>query len=166
MAQEIVAEEALLRLTRLCGINLVTLYGVVAAVGDVRRFSHSKKLVAYFGLNPSVSQSGNFEGSGALKRHGRGALRALLVQSGKKLLEVNNPLQKLGTGGGRTAGSQQSGRRCGAQALRCSLARPDGTCHRHIGTTSTRSRPSSASSPLKGDRSHSLPSALTTKQIS
>jgi len=37
MAQEIVAEEALLRLTRLCGINLVTLYGVVAAVGDVRR---------------------------------------------------------------------------------------------------------------------------------
>src|ERR1700746_3510888 len=96
MAQEIVAEEALLRLTRLCGISLITLYGVVAAVGDVRRFSHSKKLVAYFGLNPSVSQSGNFEGSGALKRHGRGALRALLIQSGKKLLEVNNPLQKWG----------------------------------------------------------------------
>ena len=90
------AEEALLRLTRLCGINLVTLYGVVAAVGDVRRFSHSKKLVAYFGLNPPVSQSGNFQGSGALKRHGRGALRALLIQSGKKLLEVNNPLQKWG----------------------------------------------------------------------
>jgi transposase len=96
MAQEIVAEEALLRLTRLCGINLITLYGVVAAVGDVRRFAHSKKLVAYIGLNPSVSQSGNFEGSGALKRHGRGALRALLIQSSKKLLEVNNPLQKWG----------------------------------------------------------------------
>ena len=96
MAQEIVAEEALLRLTRLCGINLITLYGVIAAVGDVRRFTHGKKLVAYFGLNPSVSQSGNFEGSGALKRHGRGALRALLIQSGKKLLEVNNPLQKWG----------------------------------------------------------------------
>jgi transposase len=96
MAREIVAEEALLRLTRLCGINLVTLYGVVAAVGDVRRFPHSKKLVAYLGLNPSVSQSGNFEGGGALKRHGRGALRALLIQSGKRLLEVTNPLQKWG----------------------------------------------------------------------
>jgi transposase len=96
MAQEIAAEEALLRLTRLCGINLITLYGVVAAVGDVRRFPHSKKLVAYLGLNPSVSQSGNFQGSAALKRHGRGALRALLIQSGKKLLEVNNPLQKWG----------------------------------------------------------------------
>ncbi len=65
-------------------------------MGDVHRFSHSKKLVAYLGLNPSVSQSGNFQGSGALKRHGRGALRALLIQSGKKLLEVNNPLQKWG----------------------------------------------------------------------
>ena len=62
----------------------------------MRRFPHSKKLVAYLGLNPSVCQSGNFEGSGALKRHGRGALRALLIQSGKKLLEVNNPLQKWG----------------------------------------------------------------------
>jgi len=68
MAQEIVAEEALLRLTRLCGINLITLYGVAAAVGDVRRFPHSKKLVAYLGLNPSVSQSGNFEGSGATSK--------------------------------------------------------------------------------------------------
>lgn len=96
MAQEIVAEEELLRLTRLCGISLITLYGVVAAVGDVHRFSHSKKLVAYLGLNPSVSQSGNFEGGGALKRHGRGALRALLIQSGKKLLQVNNALQKWG----------------------------------------------------------------------
>ena len=68
----------------------------MAAVGDVHRFPHSKKLVAYLGLNPSVCQSGNFEGSRALKRHGRGALRALLIQSGKKLLEVNNPLQKWG----------------------------------------------------------------------
>lgn len=62
----------------------------------MRCFSHSKKLVAYLGLNPSVSQSGQFEGGGALKRHGRGPLRALLVQSAKKLLEVNNPLRKWG----------------------------------------------------------------------
>src|SRR5260370_16047683 len=110
MAQEIVAEEALLRLTRLCGISLVTLYGVVSAVGDVRRFTHSKKLVAYLGLNPSVSQSGNFEGGGALKRHGRGALRALLIQSGKRLLEVTNPLQKWGRAvAARRGGNKKAG---------------------------------------------------------
>lgn len=96
MAQEVLDEPKLLRLTRLCGISLITLYGLSAAIGDIRRFSHSRKLVAYLGLNPSVSQSGNWEGSGALKRHGRGPLRALLVQAAKKLLQVNNPLQKWG----------------------------------------------------------------------
>ena len=46
------------------------------------------------GLNPSVCQSGAFEGSTALKRHGIGPLRALLVHSAKKLLQVDNPLKK------------------------------------------------------------------------
>ena len=74
----------------------MTCFGLVAAIGDITRFTHSKKLVAYLGLNPSVCQSGNWEGGGALKRHGRGPLRALLVQSAKKLLLVDNPLQKWG----------------------------------------------------------------------
>lgn len=97
MAKEVLAEEnGLFRMARLCGISLVTMYGLSAAIGDVTRFSQSKKLVAYLGLNPSVCQSGNFEGSTALKRHGKGALRALLIQSAKKLLQVDNPLQKWG----------------------------------------------------------------------
>ena len=97
MAKEALDQEAgLLRLARLCGISLVTMYGLSAAIGDITRFSHSKKLVAYLGLNPSVCQSGNFEGSTALKRHGKGPLRALLVQSAKRLLQVDNPLQKWG----------------------------------------------------------------------
>ena len=96
MAAEIVAEEALLRLTRLCGIGAVTCFGLVAAIGDVARFVQSKKLVAYLGLNPSVCQSGEWKGGGRLKRHGRGPIRALLVQSAKKLLGVDNPLQKWG----------------------------------------------------------------------
>ena len=96
MAQEVLAQKELLRLTRLCGINLITLYGLIAAIGEIQRFATARKLSAYFGLNPSVEQSGNYEGSGALKRHGRGAIRALLVQSAKKLLQVDNPLQKWG----------------------------------------------------------------------
>jgi transposase len=96
MAQEVLAEKELLRLTRLCGISLITLYGLIAAIGDIKRFVSARKLSAYFGLNPSVEQSGNYEGSGALKRHGCGAIRALLVQSAKKLLQVDNPLQKWG----------------------------------------------------------------------
>ncbi len=96
MANEILQDKELLRLARLCGLSLVTIYGLSAAVGDIQRFTHSKKLVAYLGLNPSVCQSGNYEGATALKRHGRGPLRALLIQSAKKLLQVENPLQKWG----------------------------------------------------------------------
>jgi transposase len=72
------------------------LYGLIAAIGDIRRFSTSGKLSAYLGLNPSVEQSGNYQGPTALKRHGCGPVRALLVQSAKKLLQVHNPLQKWG----------------------------------------------------------------------
>ena len=96
MASEILADKELLRLTRLCGINLITLYGLIAAIGDIRRFTSARKLSAYFGLNPTVEESGNYQGPSALKRHGRGAIRALLVQSAKKLLQVDNPLQKWG----------------------------------------------------------------------
>lgn len=96
MAGEILEEPALLRLARLCGLSLVTIYGLSAAIGDIQRFTQSKKLVAYIGLNPSVCQSGKYEGATALKRHGRGPLRALLIQSAKKLLQVSNPLQKWG----------------------------------------------------------------------
>jgi transposase len=96
MAGEILAETELLRLSRLCGISLITLYGLVSAIGDIKRFASARKLSAYFGLNPSVEESGNHKGPTALKRHGRGAMRALLVQSAKKLLQVNNPLQKWG----------------------------------------------------------------------
>ena len=92
MTAEIVGDETLLRLTRLCGIGAVTCFGLISAIGEAARFAQSKKLVAYLGLNPSVCQSGELEGGGRLKRHGRGPIRALLVQSAKKLLGVDNPL--------------------------------------------------------------------------
>jgi transposase len=69
---------------------------VIAAMGDITRFESARKLSAYFGLNPSVEESGNYQGPSALKGHGRGAIRALLVQSAKRLLQVDNPLQKWG----------------------------------------------------------------------
>ena len=54
-------------------------YGLQVAIGDISRFAQSNKLVAYLGLNPSVCQSGAYEGGGALKRHGRGPLRAFRI---------------------------------------------------------------------------------------
>jgi transposase len=96
MAREISEDPILLKLARLTGLGLVSIYGLACAIGDIERFANPKKLVAYFGLNPSVCQSGNWQGEGALKRHGRGPIRALLVQAAKRLLQVENPLRKWG----------------------------------------------------------------------
>jgi transposase len=98
MALEIESNPKLLRLYKLCGLNLVTTYALVAVIGDIERFKSSKSLVNYLGLNPSVDQSGHYEGSTALQRHGCGPLRALLIQAAKMLLRVDNPLQKWGLG--------------------------------------------------------------------
>jgi transposase len=96
MALEIEETPDFLRLYKLAGLNLVTTYALVAIIGDIRRFARSRNLVSYLGLNPSVVESGNFEGGGALHGHGRGSLRALLIQASKRLLTTVNPLQKWG----------------------------------------------------------------------
>jgi transposase len=96
MALEIEETPDFLRLYKLAGLNLVTTYALVAIIGDIRRFASSRKLVSYLGLNPSVVESGNSQGSGALHQHGRGSLRALLIQASKRLLTTVNPLQKWG----------------------------------------------------------------------
>jgi len=36
------------------GINIIVAAGLVAAIGDIRRFSSAQKLVSYVGLNPRV----------------------------------------------------------------------------------------------------------------
>lgn len=96
MALEIEETPDFLRLYKLAGLNLITTYALVAIIGDITRFATSRKLVSYLGLNPSVVESGNSQGDGALRSHGRGSLRALLVQASKRLLTTVNPLQKWG----------------------------------------------------------------------
>lgn len=96
MALELENDPKLLRLYKLSGLNLVTTYALIAIIGDINRFAHSKNLVSYLGLNPSVVESGNSKGGGALHSHGRGSLRSILIQSAKMLLRTDNPLQKWG----------------------------------------------------------------------
>jgi transposase len=96
MALEIEQHPEFLRLYKLAGINLVTAYALIAVIGNIERFATSKNLVGYFGLNPSVVESGEFAGSSALLPHGRGILRAMLIQASRRLLTTQNPLQKWG----------------------------------------------------------------------
>lgn len=47
------------------GISVATGAQIVAEVGDVRRFKNAAAIVKYAGLNPGVSQSGQFEAKGS-----------------------------------------------------------------------------------------------------
>ena len=40
------------------GVRLIIATGVVAELGDLKRFDHTRKLVAYLGLVPSEHSSG------------------------------------------------------------------------------------------------------------
>ena len=45
------------------GIGLLTAATIIAEIGDFSAFSKPGKLVAYFGIDPSVMQSGEFTGT-------------------------------------------------------------------------------------------------------
>lgn len=58
IAESALDDAAIKRLLTITGVNLAVAAGLVAAVGDIGRFSSPQKLVSYFGLNPRVRQSG------------------------------------------------------------------------------------------------------------
>ena len=60
IAESALADSSIKRLITITGVNLTVAAGLVAAIGDIRRFAspQPQKLVSYFGLNPRVRQSG------------------------------------------------------------------------------------------------------------
>jgi len=60
------------------GVGELTAITIIGEIGDIKNFTKPKHLVAFFGLDPSVNESGNFKGD-------------------------NNPISKRGTSIGRRA---------------------------------------------------------------
>lgn len=68
-------------LMALRGVQLVTASALVAELGDLRRFSHPRSLMAYVGLIPSEYSSGPHRRQGAITRTGNSHARRLLVEA-------------------------------------------------------------------------------------
>jgi transposase len=63
-------------------VNVIVAAGLLAAIGDIHRFSSPQKLVSYVGLNPRVRQSGlGFAQHGRISKIGRSHARAMLVEA-------------------------------------------------------------------------------------
>ena len=62
------------------GIRLLVAAGVIAELGDLTRFDHPRKLMAYLGLVPSEHSTGGNRRLGGLTKTGNGRARRLLVE--------------------------------------------------------------------------------------
>ena len=94
LADAVVHHEAVQQLLTITGINATVAIGIWAAIGDVTRFRSPEKLVSYFGLNPSVYQSGLQPARhGRISKRGRSQARAMLVEAAWAAAKAPGPLR-------------------------------------------------------------------------
>lgn len=81
------------RLMTIPGVDVVTAAALMAAIGDVGRFSNSRRLVAYLGLDPTSRQSGEGEARGGrISKRGNSHARHLLVEAAWSTSRSPGPL--------------------------------------------------------------------------
>jgi len=94
LAERALGDERVRRLMTIGGINAVVAMSLLAAIGDIGRFSSPGKLVSYFGLNPSVRQSGDRPAyHGRITKQGRARARAMLVEAAFSAVTGPGPLR-------------------------------------------------------------------------
>lgn len=94
IAREAVDDVQVRRLQTITGVNAIVASGIMAAVGDIRRFREPQRLVSYFGLNPRVRQSGlGLAQYGRISKHGRSHARATLVEAAWAAAKAPGPLR-------------------------------------------------------------------------
>jgi transposase len=85
--------EAVPYLVQLSGIGILTAMTILAAVGDIRRFPSSKKLVGYAGLGARVYSSGETTKTGGITKQGRRELRYAMIEAAWNAIK-NSPFWK------------------------------------------------------------------------
>lgn len=76
-------------LTQIKGIGLDSAVSIVLEIEDVKRFASAKKIVAYFGLDPTFKQSGDGLWGNHLSKKGRGRMRSTLYMVALSAVRYN-----------------------------------------------------------------------------
>ncbi len=82
------------RLMKQKGVGPVTALAFVLTLGPVERFSNSRKVVSYLGLNPSERSSGGHQRLGRISKQGDEMLRWLLVEAGQSAARFDPELRR------------------------------------------------------------------------
>jgi transposase len=94
LAKQALRDDRVRRLMTIGGVNAVVAMSVLAAIGDITRFSSPEKLVSYLGLNPRVRQSGERPAfHGRITKQGRAHARAMLVEAAWSVVSGPGPLR-------------------------------------------------------------------------
>ena len=94
LAREALADANVKRLMTIPGVDMVVAVGLAAAIGPISRFKGPDQLVAYFGLNPSVRQSGDGRPRhGRIAKQGRTHARTMLVEAAWQAVRGPGPLR-------------------------------------------------------------------------
>jgi transposase len=94
IAKEMLASPDARRLMTVPGVNLIATATFLAAIGDINRFSRSRRLVAYLGLDPRVRQSGEQPArSGRISKRGSASARWALVEAAWSVVCQPGPLR-------------------------------------------------------------------------
>jgi hypothetical protein len=126
LAEHALRDERVRRLMTLSGVHVTVAVGLLAAIGDIKRFVSSEKRASYFGLNPSVRQSGNGPTRhGCITKQGRSHARAMLVEAAWAAARVPGPLRACVF---RAVAASRGGRCHGAQVGRLGLASSEQGC--------------------------------------
>jgi hypothetical protein len=94
IARQALDSPELRRLMTVPGVNVICAATFVAAVGDIRRFPSSRKLVGYLGLDPRVYQSGSTPAKGGrISKQGSPSARWALVEAAWSVVQQPGPLR-------------------------------------------------------------------------
>jgi transposase len=97
LAAAVLASPDMRRLMTLPGVSATTAATLAAVIGDVARFSAPGRLVAYLGLDPRVSQSGEDPARhGRISKQGAAVARQVLVEAPWVASRTTGPLDKDG----------------------------------------------------------------------
>ena len=94
LAQAALDDHQAEQLMTITGVNALIALSLLAAIGEIRRFASPEKLVSYFGLNPSVHQSGLQPAKhGRISKRGRSHARGMLVEAAWAAAHSAGPLR-------------------------------------------------------------------------
>lgn len=82
------------RLMTVPGVGLITAVAFLGQVGEIARFTDSRQLVGYLGLDPRVRQSGASEATtGRISKEGSALVRHVLVEAAHTAVRSPGPLR-------------------------------------------------------------------------